>query len=249
MQNTGSFDGKHNASGQYHFSHRHGVGDMALLELQGGAAHMLVDAGLTFREIVMNDPLPKGTIQQAVMDFLNGREDAAIFGAMAVNAYIDERRMTEDVDIVSPRAAELAEDLRAYLNQKFHIAVRVRTVRGGIGYRIYQLAGPANRHLVDVRPVDALPATERIEGVLVVTPAEVIAGKVISCVRRKGKPKSYTDRRDLAHMLLRFPELKVEQGVVQQRLEAQNTGEEALAFWRELVAEEIIPEEEDDEFT
>ena len=70
---------------------------------------MLVDAGLTFHEIVMNDPLPKGTIQQAVVNFLIGREDAAIFGTMAVNAYIEERRMTEDVDIVSTRARELAE--------------------------------------------------------------------------------------------------------------------------------------------
>ncbi len=65
---------------------------------------MLVDTGLTFREIVINDPLPKGTIQQAAIHFLEGRDDAALFGAMAVNAYIDERRMTEDVDIVSPRA-------------------------------------------------------------------------------------------------------------------------------------------------
>ncbi len=41
---------------------------------------MLVDAGLTFREIVMNDPLPKGTIQQAVINFLEGRDDAALLG-------------------------------------------------------------------------------------------------------------------------------------------------------------------------
>jgi len=163
---------------------------------------MLVDTGLTFREIVMNDPLPKGTIQQAVIDFLSGRDDAAIFGAMAVNAYVDERRMTEDVDIVSPRAQELAEDLRQRLSDQFHIAVRVRTVRDGDGFRLYQLGKPTNRHLADVRPVLVLPATERIDGVLVVTPDEVVVGKVISCVRRKGKPKSFTDRRDLAHMLL-----------------------------------------------
>ena len=66
---------------------------------------MIVDDGLTFREIVMNDPLPKGTIQQAVFDFLSRTmRDAGLFGAMAVNAYIDERRMTEDVDVVSSRA-------------------------------------------------------------------------------------------------------------------------------------------------
>src|SRR3990172_4184406 len=209
---------------------------------------MRVDAGLTFREIVMNDPLPKGTIQQAVVDFLNGREDAAIFGAMAVNAYIDERRMTEDVDIVSDRAKELAEELRQHLSDTFHIAVRIRKVRGEIGFLLYQLAKPKNRHLVDVRPVASLPPVQRIEGVLVVTPAELIAGKVISCVRRKGKPKSFTDRRDLAHMLFRFPELKAEKGIVQQRLEAEGADEQTLAFWRELVAEEILPEEDEEEF-
>jgi len=168
---------------------------------------------------------------------------------MAVNAYVDERRMTEDVDIVSPRAAELAEELRLYLSEHFHIAVRVQTIRDGIGFRLYQIAKPKNRHLVDVRPSEPLPTTERIDGILVVTPPEVIAGKVISCVRRKGKPKSFTDRRDLAHMLLRFPELKVVQGEVQQRLVALGANEDALALWRELVAEDILPEEEDDEFS
>jgi hypothetical protein len=83
----------------------------------------------------------------------------------------------------------------------------------------------------------------------VVIPAEVIAGKVISYMRRTGKPKSFTDRRDLAHMLLRFPELKSEQGAVAQRLEAQGADDETLNFWRQLVAEAILPEEEDDEFS
>jgi hypothetical protein len=209
---------------------------------------MLVDTGLTFREIIMNEPLPKGTIQQAVFDFLNGRDDAAIFGAMAVNAYIDERRMTEDVDIVSSRATEFAEDLRRHLSEHFHIAVRVRAIRDGDGFRLYQLAKPTDRHLAAVRPVAELPSTERIDGVLVVTPDEVIAGKVVSFVRRKGKPKSFTDRRDLAHMLLKYPELKVENGTVFQKLLARGVAEDVINFWKQLVAEEIVAEEEDDEF-
>jgi hypothetical protein len=209
---------------------------------------MLVDTGMTFREIVMKDPLPKATIQQAILDFLRGRQDAALFGAMAVNAYIDERRMTEDVDIVSLRAAELAEELQKALSDQFHIAVRIRTVREGIGYRLYQLSKPKNRHLADVRPVDSLPPAEQIDGILVVTPIELIAGKVISCVRRKGKPKSFTDRRDLAHMLLQFPDLKIENGIVKKRLEALGANEESLSLWRQLVAEEIVAEEDDDEF-
>ena len=120
---------------------------------------MLVDTGLTFREIVMNDPLPKGTIQQAVINFLDGRDDVALFGAMAVNAYVDERRMTEDVYVISTRAKELAEELKEHLSQRFRIAVRIRTVRDGIGYRLFQRAQPRNRHLVYLRSVEALPAT------------------------------------------------------------------------------------------
>ena len=125
--------------------------------------------------------------------------------------------------------------------------MRIRNIRDGVGFRLYQLTKPKNRHLVDVRPVEALPPTERIDGVLVVTPAEVIAGKVLSCVRRKGKPKSFTDRRDLAHMLLRFPEFKVAEGVVQKRLAAQGADDQVLDFWHKLVAEEILPEVEDDD--
>jgi len=71
---------------------------------------------------------------------------------------------------------------------------------------------------------------------------------VIACRRRQGKPKSFTDRRDLAHMLLKFPELKAVHGMVEERLLAENAGEESLAFWRQLVAEPILPEEDDDEF-
>jgi hypothetical protein len=209
---------------------------------------MLVETGRTFREIIANDPLPKSAIQKEVVNFLKDRDNAAIFGAMAVNAYIDERRMTEGVDIVSIRAKQLAEELRQHLNKQFHIAVRLRQVQDEIGFRLYQLAKPKNRHLVDLRPVESLPPTQRIEGVLVVTPSEVIAGKAISYMRRKGKPKSFTDRRDLAHMLLKFPEFKTVDGPVQLRLESQGADEQTLLFWRELVAEEIVPEEEDDEF-
>lgn len=145
---------------------------------------MFGDGALTFREFMMREPLPLATIHDAVLEFLRGRDDAVLYGAQAVNAYVDEPRMTQDVDLMSPRAAELAEELRKHLNQRFHIAVRVRTVREGIGYRVYQVRKPANRHLVDVRPVDVLPPTQRVKQVLVATPPELIANKVISMVGR-----------------------------------------------------------------
>src|SRR5712691_6031066 len=118
---------------------------------------MFGDGSLTFREFMTREPLPLATIHDAVLEFLRGRDDAVLYGAQAVNAYVDESRMTQDVDIASTRAADLAEELRAFLNKRFHIAVRVRTVREGLGYRIYQIRKPKNRHLVDVRPVSEFP--------------------------------------------------------------------------------------------
>lgn len=96
---------------------------------------MFGDGSLTFREFAMREPLPLATIHDAVLDFLRGRDDAALYGAQAVNAYVDESRMTQGVDVLSPRAAELAEEIRAYLNQRFQMAVRVRKVREGVGFR------------------------------------------------------------------------------------------------------------------
>src|SRR5437868_4574693 len=89
----------------------------------------MFDAGaLTFREFMMREPLPLATIQNAVLEFLRGRDDAVVYGAQAVNAYVGEPRMTQDIDLLSPRAGELAEELRDYLRRRFHIAVRVRQV-------------------------------------------------------------------------------------------------------------------------
>ena len=46
----------------------------------------------------------------------------------------------------------------------------------------------------------------RVDEVLVITPAELIANKVAAYFGARGSPKAFTDRRDLAVLLLRFPE-------------------------------------------
>lgn len=209
---------------------------------------MFGDGSLTFREFVMREPLPLATIHDAVLEFLRDRKDAVLFGAQAVNAYVKESRMTQDVDIASTRGKEFAEELRIFLNKKFHIAVRVRNIREGLGFRIYQVQKPENRHLVDVRPVEELPPAKRVKKVLVVTPEELIAGKVMAWVRRRDKPKSGTDWRDLAMLFLTFPELKTVEGPVLDRLNAGGAGKEVLSAWKALVAQEISPEDDDDEF-
>lgn len=203
---------------------------------------------LTFQEFAMREPLPLATIQEAVLEFLRDREDAVVFGAQAVNAYVNEPRMTQDIDLISPRAAEVAEELRDYLDQRFHIAVQVREVGEGRGYRVFQVQKTGNRHLVDLRSVEKMPSARRIARVLVMDPAELIASKVISYHQRRGKPKSGSDWRDLAMLLLTFPELKDGSGLVTDRLQAASANPAVMKVWSVMVATEIQPADEDDEF-
>jgi len=208
---------------------------------------MFGDGSLTLQEFAMKEPLPLAKVHEAVLDFLRNRDDAALFGAQAVNAYVEEPRMTQDVDILATHAAELAEELRLHLATAFHIAVRVRAVARGKGFRVYQMREPKNRHLADVRQVDQFPPTQLVAEIRVPVPEELIAQKLLSLCSRQGQPKADTDRRDLKVLLLAFPHLKLETGPVLDRLHASHADGRALAEWRELVATEIRPEEEDDE--
>ena len=183
-----------------------------------------------------------------MLEFLRGRDDAVVFGAQAVNAYVSEPRMSQDIDLVSTRANALAEELREYLSERFHIAVRVRVIGAGKGYRLFQIQKPRNRHLVDVRTVNSLPHAERIEDVLVMSPPELIAHKVIAYHARRGQPKAGTDWRDLAMLLLTFPELKKEKGAVGEALKSLGAKDDVMQTWRELVAQELIESDGDDEF-
>ena len=196
----------------------------------------------------MNETLPLATIQEAVLEFLRGRDDAVVFGAQAVNAYVHEPRMSQDIDLLSTRAPKLAEELRTHLSDRFHVALRIREVADGRGYRLYQIQKTGNRHLVDIRLVTSLPPSQRIAQVLVVLPEELIALKVIAYHLRRGQPKSGTDWRDIAMLLLAFPDLKISDGLVAERLRAENAGEEVMKLWQELVNQKIQMMDEDDGF-
>ncbi len=201
---------------------------------------------LTFQEFAMRETLPLSKIQAAILEFLQGREDVILFGAQAVNAYVGEPRMTQDVDLLSTRADELAEELKEFLSDKFHIAVRVREVAGGKGFRIYQIRSEGNRHLVDLRMISEFPATETIEDILILSPVELLASKAISYHSRKGKPKAGTDYRDLGMLLLRFPELKEK---VSEILQAKKIGAEVLETWAEISSQNFQFEDEDEDLS
>src|SRR5215207_9357818 len=210
---------------------------------------MMLNAGvLTFQEFAMREPLPLATVHEAVLDFVRGRDDVVVFGATAVNAYVSEPRMTQDIDLMSLRAAELAEEMREFLSDRFHIAVRVRVIGESKGYRVFQIRKEGNRHLVDIRPVTSLPESQRIEDVPIVSPPTLIALKVAAYHTRRGNPKAFSDRRDLAMLLLAFPDRKKESGAVEDSLKSLGVTEEVLSSWRELVAEEIRQPEDDEEF-
>ncbi len=194
----------------------------------------------------MHETLPLSRIQEAVLEFLQGRDDIVLFGAQAVNAYVSEPRMTQDVDLLSARAGEVAEELRQSLSDRFHIAIRIREI-GDKGFRLYQIRNEGNRHLVDLRSVDELPKTELIENILVLSPAELVASKVISYESRKGKPKAGTDWRDLAMLLLQFPQLKAEHGEVGEILTKRAVKESVLRAWREIVAQDLQLEKDDED--
>lgn len=203
---------------------------------------------LAFREYATEEPLPLSKIQQAALDFLKDREDVVIFGAQAVNAYVGEPRMTQDIDLLALDAPKLAEALRQYLHDRFYIAIRIRKVAQGRGFRLYQVREEGNRHLVDIREVEHLPPVRSVARLLVPEPATLITQKIIAYQRRRGKPKAGTDWRDIALLLLAFPELKQEKSPVLEQLSASNASPEAIDLWREIAATPIEPDEEDEEF-
>jgi len=49
-------------------------------------------------------------------------------------------------------------------------------------------------------------------------------------------------------LLLTFPDLKISDGLVAERLRAENAGEEVIKLWQELVNQKIQTADEDDGF-
>ena len=88
------------------------------------------------------------------------------------------------------------------------------------------------------------PETEIVENIQILSPLELIVSKIIAFQSRYGKPKSWTDRRDLAVLLLRFPELKEKVSAV---LKEKNVGEAVLETWAEIESQDFQIEDEDED--
>ena len=203
---------------------------------------------LSVTEYLMGEPVPLVRVHDAVFDFCRGREDVVVFGAQAVNFHVREQRMTQDVDLFSTQPRATAEALAAALRKSLHIAARVREVREGQGYRIYQARKQGKRHLADVRLLD-FPLDDAVaaNGLRFTPPALTIAMKVFALSRRRLTPKGATDLADLRRLLLAFPKLRRKNGPVAEAIARVGGGAEARAAWAALVREPIVSDEEADE--
>ena len=207
---------------------------------------MIGDAPGSAWEILRGSPPYSAALHLAAVRALKGRTDAALFGTHAVNALVSEVRATPDVDVLAARPAEVAAAITAAVRERCGVTLSIAEGRNGLV--LNRPDRPRGNRIADVRPVDRLPPVRRIERVLVVAPAELIAGKLAVAAARAGRPRSHSDYRDIFALLLTFPEPKAETGPVLDRLIANGASDDVLAAWNGWVVREIEPEGDADEF-
>jgi hypothetical protein len=101
--------------------------------------------------------------------------------------------------------------------------------------------------LADLRLADIdLGEPVVVDGIRYTSPADTLAMKVCALGKRRFAPKGATDLADARRLLLAFPELRVERGIVSDRI--GRIGEpDALDVWRELLLEPVVSDEDVDE--
>lgn len=203
----------------------------------------MFDTPITLREIAMRQSPPLSAVFSVVYDYLREHDGVVLFGSHAVNVYVEPPRMTSDIDIMASNAEAVAEDIRELLARTFHIAVRVRVVAGGEGFRVYQIAEPKNRHFVDVRHAAVLPPSRLFDSVAVIDPIELVLAKLGSYTARCRTPKGLTDKVDLHRLLAAFPELLEVKGPIDTRL--RDAPDAICRSWEAIRSEDIEADDDD----
>lgn len=215
-----------------------------MLFLENG--RLIFDAPITAQEYLMHERVSLGQIFQMVFDLLRNRPNTVVYGSQALNAYVKPPRMTEDIDIFTDDARVLAEEICRAIHGTFHVAVRIRRAKNGVGLRIYtrvrasksnQTSKDNRRHLIDVRPTEDPPPSRIIGGVAFVEPGVLAAMKVLSANDRGRRPEGLQDIVDLKRLLARFPALRAGDVVV-QHLHAFGASAVALELWARLRTEQ-----------
>jgi hypothetical protein len=203
---------------------------------------------LTATEYSMREPVPLHRVHEVILGFCRGRDDVVVFGAQAVNLHTATPRMTQDVDLLCPHPAELARELARHLSATLRIAARVREVRRGVGFCVYQVRKSDRRPLADVRLLDfEMPAVVVRRGVRYTSAPLTLAMKILAYAKRRASPKGATDLADVRRLLLAHGELRAVDGLVADALRRLGAGEAALAAWRELAQAPIVSDEDADE--
>jgi len=196
----------------------------------------------------MREPVPLFQVQAAIFEFCRGRGDVTVFGAQAVNLYVDDPGMTGDVDLLSPTPKTTAEALARFFHDRLGFATRVQEVKPDRGYRVYQPRKEGKRHLADVRIAD-MPLDDAVErdGVRYVSPALAVAMKVCAYAKRRLAPKGATDLADLRRLLLAHPELRDETGPVACALDHLSDDPSTRALWREPASAPPVSDDDVDD--
>ncbi len=79
-----------------------------------------------------------------------------------------------------------------------------------------------------------------------ISPPGLIGQKVMSMVKHGDLVKGLSEVTDIRRLLYTFLKLKTVEGPVAEFLRAANAAEPVFNAWREIVAEEIVPENDDD---
>lgn len=203
---------------------------------------------LTATEFLMSEPVPLHRVHDVIFEFCRGRSDIVVFGAQAVNVHVSHPRMSQDVDLLAADPSAVASALASVLRKELRIAARVREVRSGIAFRVYQSRKKGSRHLADVRLLDfVLEDPHEENGIRFTPPPLTVALKVLAFTRRRLAPKGATDLADIRRLLLEHSALRVPEGAVSDAIERLSGGEPAQRAWVQILAEPIISDEEADE--
>ncbi|HVT44879.1 MAG TPA: nucleotidyl transferase AbiEii/AbiGii toxin family protein [Thermoanaerobaculia bacterium] len=186
-------------------------------------------------------------MQEVIFSFCADRPDVTVFGAQAVNLYTRVPRMSEDVDLLASDPAAAAEALAGRLGEELHVATRVREIRAGVAYRVFQVRKEGDRHLADVRLRMPLGETTVRDGIRYVSLVDLVAMKVLALSARGSAPKGATDLADLRRLLLSHPEIRSSEAGVTDTIRRFGGSVHAVEAWAELLAAPLVSDEDADE--
>ena len=152
---------------------------------------------MTVREYLNKTEVTVETIQREVLDFISGRQDIVVIGAWGVNmhASLNDQRHTNDIDVVTVNAREIANLIASHLHQRLGIAARIRECKHV--FRVYRKLNGRTQHLVDILGSKTLPDHCSIGGIMVATVASLIKMKEFSEKQRSDPRKKLLDQADL----------------------------------------------------